>query len=252
MKTITLALQKGGTGKTSMSVTLAAELAKHGKTLLIDADPQGNATTWIGNNAQIQFELADLLNGKQPLEKVIQPTGTENLFIVPTAGLGGDLREYQTSKASGQPNAFLDITDIAQKQFAYCVIDTAPNFDPLNTSVFIATDEIMTVLQFNEFSKDGLQIFTDNLITARKNYRIPKEKAVLNKIILNAKDERIKQQSDLQKTFMQLEQGGYSLFVIPIDQAFNKSQAMHCTIQDLAGTKKETLQAIESIIKAVM
>ena len=139
-----------------------------------------------------------------------------------------------------------------QSFFDYCVIDTSPNFDTFNTSAFMASDEILAVLQFNEFSKDGLQIFIDNLSTARKDYRIPNNKAVLNKIILNAKDDRIKQQNDIFQTIQQLENNGFSLFVVPVDQAFNKAQAMHTAIQDLAGTKKETLQAIEEITKAVM
>ena len=54
------------------------------------------------------------------------------------------------------------------------------------------------------------------------------------------------------QTFKQLEAGGYSLFIVPVDQAFNKAQAMHTSIQALAGTKKETLQAIEDIVKAVI
>ena len=64
MKTITFALQKGGTGKTSISVSTAVQLAENGKkVLLIDADPQGNATTWLGIDT-ISVELADVLMKK--------------------------------------------------------------------------------------------------------------------------------------------------------------------------------------------
>ena len=251
MKTITLALQKGGTGKTSMSVTLAAELAKHGKTLLIDADPQGNATTWI-KGGSITAELADILNDKAETKEVLQTTCIKDLYILPTAGLGGDLRTFQKEKANNKPFAMMNAIEPIQSFFDYCIIDTSPNFDTLNISAFMASDEIIAVLQFNEFSKDGLQIFLDNLTTTRKDWRISNDKAVLNKIILNAKDERIKQQENILQTFKQLEAGGYSLFVVPVDQAFNKAQAMHTSIQDLAGTKKETLQAIGEIVKAVM
>lgn len=251
MKTITLALQKGGVGKTSMSVALAAELAKKGKTLLIDADPQGNATTWIAGTS-IAFELADVLNEKTTTKDALQTTCIKNLYIIPTAGLGGDLREYQKTKASGAPYAIADALEQIQQYFDYCIIDTSPNFDPLNESVFMASDEIITVLQFNEFSKDGFKIFTTNLADARKRLHYPNDKALLNKIILNAKDDRIKQQQDVLATLQELEKGGYSLFVIPVDQAFNKAQAMHTSIHDLAGTKKETLQAVETLAKAVI
>jgi len=250
MKTITIALQKGGTGKTSISVALAAELAKNGKTLLIDADPQGNATTWIAGNS-ISVELADVLNEKINTKNALQQTCIKNLYIIPTAGLGGDLREYQKTKASGAPYAIADALEQVKEFFDYCIIDTSPNFDPLNESVFMASDEILTVLQFNEFSKDGFKIFTTNLADARKRHHYPSDKALLNKIVLNAKDDRIKQQQDVLATLQELENNGYSLFVIPVDQAFNKAQAMHTSIQDLATTKKETLQAVENLSKAV-
>lgn len=250
MKTITMALQKGGTGKTSTAVTLAAELAKIGKTLLIDADPQGNATTWIAGN-NIQYELADVLNGKQSAKDVLQTTCIKDLYIIPTAGLGGDLREYQKTKASGAPYAIADMLEPIAQYFDYCIIDTSPNFDPLNESVFMASDEILTVLQFNEFSKDGFTIFTENLQDAKKRLHIPSNKALQTKIVLNAKDDRIKQQQDVLGTLQQLENNGFTLFVIPVDQAFNKAQSMHVAIQSLTTTKKDTLQAIENLAKAV-
>lgn len=250
MKTITMALQKGGTGKTSTAVTLAAELAKVGKTLLIDADPQGNATTWIAGNS-VQAELADVLNGKKEAKDVLQATSVKGLYIIPTAGLGGDLREYQKTKAPGAPYAIADMLEPLRAFFDYCIIDTSPSFDPLNESVFMASDEILTVLQFNEFSKDGFSIFINNLRDARKRLHIPPEKAKQNKIILNAKDDRIKQQQDVLLTLQQLEADGYALHIIPVDQAFNKAQSMHVAIQDLSTTKKETLQAIEGLAEAV-
>lgn len=250
MKTITMAIQKGGTGKTSTAVTLAAELAKDGRTLLIDADPQGNATTWIAGNS-VQFELADVLNEKQKAKDVLQATCVKNLYIIPTAGLGGDLREYQKTKAPGAPYAIADMLETLAPHFDYCVIDTSPSFDPLNESVFMASNEILAVLQFNEFSKDGFAIFTDNLRDAKKRLHIPQDRALQTKIVLNAKDDRIKQQQDVLLTLQQLEKDGFTIHLIPVDQAFNKAQSMHVAIQDLATTKRETLQAIADIAKAV-
>ena len=63
MKTYTFAIQKGGTGKTSVSVSVAVELAKFGRTILIDADPQGNTTDWM-NLPSLQYELSDVLSDK--------------------------------------------------------------------------------------------------------------------------------------------------------------------------------------------
>ena len=252
MRTITMALQKGGTGKTSMSVTLAADLAKKGKTLLIDADPQGNATTWIKGDT-ISMELADLLQGKTQAIETLQATSIENLFIIPTAGLGGELRGYQMNQASAnKPFALAEAIEPIKQHFDYCVIDTSPNLDPLTINAIAASDEVVAVLQFNEFSKDGLQIFLENFKAILKHLNLQTRSVNFNKIILNARDERIRQQESILHTFKQLEAGGYSLFVVPVDQAFNKAQAMHTSIQALAGTKKETLIAIDRITKAVI
>ncbi|GHT47548.1 hypothetical protein AGMMS49936_08500 [Endomicrobiia bacterium] len=60
MKTIAISLQKGGTGKTSLAVSLAAQLSTYGDTVLIDADPQGSASTWIGSQT-LESELAGVL-----------------------------------------------------------------------------------------------------------------------------------------------------------------------------------------------
>lgn len=250
MKITSFALQKGGTGKTSISVAVASYLAQREKVLLVDADPQGNATTWIAGSS-IDTELADVLNDKVKTADAIRKTCIEGLYILPTAGLGGGLREYQKTRASGAPYAIADILQQVAESFDWCIIDTSPSFDPLNESVFLASDEVIAVLQFNEFSKDGLVIFTDNLSDARRRLHIPSGKAKLNKLVLNAKDERIKQQADVLATLQQLEKDGYSLFVVPVDQAFNKAQALHTSIQDLASTKKETTDAIAAIAKSL-
>ncbi len=251
-KIITFALQKGGVGKTSMSVTIAAELAKHGRTLLIDADPQGNASTWIANN-DLERELSDVLNEKAKVQDVLLSTQISNLFILPTAGLGGELRSYQLSvEASRRPYALADAIEPVRDYFDYCVIDTSPNFDPLTITAITASNEVIAVLQFNEFSKDGLQIFLENYTRTKKDLHIQKNSIVFNRIILNAKDDRIKQQESILNTFRQLENDGYKLHIIPVDQAFPKAQAMHTSIQELSGTKKDTLQAVEKLVKEII
>jgi len=104
LKTISMSLQKGGVGKTSLAVTLAAELAAQaGAVCLIDADPQGSATGWIGPEQGLDAEFADVLLKTTPVKKAIMKTNTPGLSILPTAGIGGNLKTFSEGLALQQP-----------------------------------------------------------------------------------------------------------------------------------------------------
>lgn len=249
MKTITFALQKGGTGKTSCSVSVAVELAKKFKVIFIDADPQGNSSAWIGPE-QVAYELSDVLTEKTPIGKAICQTAVPNLFLLPTAGIGGSLREYQESaKAMTQPYAIADLLPELAKLFDYCIIDTSPAFGAIERAAFAAADEVIPVLQLNQFSIDGLQIFTTNLATAKKSLRLG-EKPVLNKIILNSRDERIAQQNDNLKLFEKMT-GNIKLYILPTDQSYSKAQKLKLPIQLLNASKKETFETLANIAEDI-
>lgn len=249
MKTITFALQKGGTGKTSCSVSCAVELAKKYKVIFIDADPQGNASAWIGPD-KIAYELSDVLTGKTALGQAICQTEVPNLFLLPTAGIGGSLREYQqSSKAMTEPYAIADLLPELGKIFDFCVIDTSPAFGAIERAAFAAADEVIPVLQLNQFSLDGLQIFTTNLASAKKSLRLG-DKPVLNKIILNGRDERIAQQNENLKMFEQMA-GNISLFILPTDQSYSKAQKVKLPIQILNSSKKETFDTLTKLAEAI-
>ena len=85
MKSICVAIQKGGVGKTTISVNLAAEIAKTNKVVLIDGDPQGNSTSSLVDN--FEYELADILYGNVAVDEAIAKTNVENLYIIPTAAI---------------------------------------------------------------------------------------------------------------------------------------------------------------------
>lgn len=249
MKTITFALQKGGTGKTSNSVAIAIELSKKYKVIFIDADPQGNASAWIGPN-EIANEFSDALTGKAPLGQCITKTLMPNLYLLPTAGLGGSLRSYQESaEATKQPYHIADdiIPELA-KIFDFCIIDTSPALGAIERSCFAASDEVVPVLQLNQFSVDGLSIFTTNLAKIRKDMRLA-DKPALTKIILNGYDARIAQQNDNLEKFKAMKSAGIEMFILPTDQAYSKAQKIKVAPQEVAATnaKKETLDMLAQI-----
>lgn len=247
MKTITFGIQKGGTGKTSISVSVASQLAVDGKkTLFIDADPQGNATGWILK--ELNHELADVLFNSCQVEEAIQGTSIDNLFILPTAGLGGDLRLYAETKASQKPFIIKQLLPkLEALGFEYVIIDTSPAFSPLEKSCFLASDEVIPVMQIDIFSTDGLSVFSRMIEELRTDFDT--EKPALNSIVLNARDDRLPQQ----KTLLEAYEKNIDLakYLIPVDQGFKKSQGAGFFIQEYAKTKRETLEAIEALTNAI-
>lgn len=249
MKTSTFAIQKGGTGKTSVSVSTAVELSKLGKTLIIDADPQGNATTWLGIE-NLQYELSELLTKEdytiEDINKTIQKTQVENLDIIPTAGIGGGLQNYQKYGSNDDPMAMKRLLNTIKDDYKFCIIDTSPSFGGIETACFLASHETVTVLKIDEFSADGLQIFFDNLTKMKRRHMT--DLPDLSKIVLNVRDNRLVQQD---KIVQQLEflanKTNKKLYIVPVDQAFPKAQQVHVPIQNFDGVKKETLAVVKQL-----
>jgi len=243
MKTVTFALQKGGTGKTTIATSVATELSKKHKVLLIDADPQGNATSWYAE--ELEAELADALIDGEDAKKCIIKTPSENLHMIPTAGIGGRLKKYQESADAAQsPFAIADIVDKLSGDYDFCVIDTSPACGPIERSCFYASDEIIPVLKLEQFSVDGLEIFMNNLNEAKRKQRLS-GKPEVKAIVLNAKDARIAQQNDNMKIFEAME--GAKVFVFPSDTAFGKAQKLHREVASIPNVKKETLAGLRSL-----
>jgi len=253
MRTITFCLQKGGTGKTSVSVSVAIELAKKYKVIFIDADPQGNSSAWVGP-LDVKHEFSDALTCKAPLGKCISKTIIRNLYLLPTAGLGGSLRSYQeSSEAAKQPYFLADniIPELA-KIFDYCIIDTSPALGSIERSCFAAADEVIPVLQLNQFSVDGLSIFTSNLTKIRKEMRLG-DRPALTKIVLNGYDARISQQNDNLEKFKSMKSDSVELFILPIDQAYSKAQKFRVAPQDfpVTGIKRDTVENLSKIALSI-
>ena len=242
MKTITFAVQKGGTGKTSIAVSIAIELANKGKkVIIIDADPQGNATTWIDID-NIDYELADYLMKKCELSQAIKPTKVENLFVIPTASVGGNLKIYSSTLANNSPYAIKHLLRNLEN-FDFCIIDTSPAFGALEESFLLASDEAISVLRLDDFSRDGLITFLNNIESMKERYDADNPR--LNKLVLNARDFRIIQQTEYYEDISSSTKA--KIFVIPVDQSFTKAQKYHYPIQMLDCTKKQTLEVIADL-----
>lgn len=219
-KTVAFHLQKGGVGKTTISGTLACQSALSSKkTLIIDCDPQGNVSSWFLQSAP-KFELADVLQGKCFVgDAIVKIPNIDNLYILPTFGIGGTLKIYSETKLAEEPYVLQDLVSEVSKDFDRVILDLSPGLGMLERAALIASDEVVTPMTSEVFSLDGLEIFIHELQKLRKNMRSAVKH---NKIIINSYDTRIKQHRDIYAAA--LESGNYKVYLIPVDPIFRKSQ----------------------------
>lgn len=235
--------RKGGTGKSSCSVTCAVELARRGhRTVLIDCDPQGNSSAWLAKD--FKYELSDVLNGKCGVGECLAPSFQKNLDVLPTFAINGSLQAY--SAGTRNYYAFIDTVFPHLGGYDYAVFDTSPAFGDFEKGIANSADMIVPVLKLDQFSADGFQTLIENLMTTTKEIRCPDLLAKISFVILNQQDKRMKFQSLFADNFTKNFDDTQFLSV-PTDTAFVKAQILKCGVQDVP-PRKETTDALDAII----
>lgn len=176
VKVISLVNQKGGVGKTTTSINLSASLALEGKkVLLIDLDPQGNATTGVGfNKGDIDKSVYDVFNDSIEINEVILKTEFKNLYLLPSslqlAGIDIELIE----KGREDPNfkkayQFKDKLDKYKDNFDYIIIDCPPSLGLITTNALTASDSVIIPVQCEFFALEGItQLLNAIMLTKKK------------------------------------------------------------------------------------
>ncbi len=168
-KVIAVANQKGGVGKTTTAVNLSACLAKMGKKILIiDIDPQGNATSGLGGDAkETEKSIYDVLINSASLNEVIYESEYKNLFICPSnPALSG--AEVELVTVMGREYQLKSAIEEIRNDYDYIIMDCPPSLGLITLNAFSACDSVLVPIQCEYYALEGLSSLTGTIKRVKK------------------------------------------------------------------------------------
>lgn len=219
MKVIAIANQKGGVGKTTSTIELAAAVAGKGnKTLIIDFDQQCNLSKYCG--ADLSYpSIYDVLHAKVGIEEAIQKTDAFDVIIASDALSVAD-REFVASE-----DIFLlaDVVSLIQDKYDYIFIDNSPSRNILLTMAYIAADYVIILTECDDGSLDGICAI-ENDVRKLRDGRLHCSKAHILGIILTKQERTDMHSVAIEKIEQITEEWPYKPFVMPIRKSIVVSE----------------------------
>jgi chromosome partitioning protein len=167
---VAIANQKGGVGKTTTAVNLGAGLAELDfRVLVVDLDPQGNATTGLGvNHRSVQGSVYDVMMHDAAAEDCVEPTSVRNLFVIPaTIDLAG--AEIELVPAMSRELKLRRALATVRDEYDYILIDCPPSLGLLTVNGLAAADDVIVPIQCEYYALEGLGQLLRNVTLVSKN-----------------------------------------------------------------------------------